>query len=246
MFDFLQILVPLFMSVENYNKMRQKMASFVFYEVFIASFFIRRMNEYSTAFRAVESQIFGVDLLEKYPVVAFINPLGLVIAFLAATFTYMFHLHDRISDVLGIRKSFDQEHILKVLVSETNVTLKPGAWARIDANHDRTMSNVYYKYVSSTAKEPLVDRHDISQALDSWAWFWVALEGVVIWVVLTVISIVAGSDRGIIWFSILAILYLAIMFGFRPLLRRRARAQVEKIADNHTAKTDVEVYLREI
>lgn len=243
MVDFFKLILPLFLSVENYDKMRQKLASFVFYEVYIASFFIRRMSEYGSGIKAFEKQIFGAELMQKYEILNAINPIGIIIAFLVATITYIFHFHDRVSDLFGIRRRFDRNVIIKRLADETGINLDAGKWASIISNHDRVMSNVYYKYTSSTAPNPVVDRHDIAQALDAWTWFWIALEGSVIWAIGVFLSLQASSERGAIWFGFLLAGYLLGMLFLQPLLKRRAFAQVEKIADDHNAKLAVTGYL---
>ena len=86
---------------------------------------------------------------------------------------------------------------------------------------------------------PLVDKHNIHQAIQSWSWFWIAEGGVFIWIFMALGSLLGNSAILTSLFMTLTVLYVisALLF-FRP-LDARARAQIEQIADDPVAKLAV-------
>jgi hypothetical protein len=95
-----------------------------------------------------------------------LNLSGLVIAFIVAALTHMFHFHDLISDVFGIRRRFDRKTILIPLAKRVGSAITKDKEAKIAQRRDELMHSVFYKYASSRANNPLVDKHDIEHALN--------------------------------------------------------------------------------
>lgn len=239
MLEFLKLLVPLFLAPKTYYDVRQKLGAFVVYEVWIASYLLMQVGSASSFF--ARTNIFIVpDFLEKSaPWLVTINPFGLICGLVMGLAFFMFHLHDRVSDVFKIRSRFDRNHIIIPLAHSAGVTLDFDQLKRIEKSQDRLMRNVFYKYTSSTAERVLVDRHDIEQALESWSWFWVSVEGLIVWIVGLSISIAFLDVDIALIFGLLSILYLGVMWAIWPFLKRRARVQVEAIADDPTASVEI-------
>ena len=105
-----------------------------------------------------------------------LNLSGVVIAFVVALLTRMFQFHDRISDVLGIRRRFDLKNILIPLAKRVGSDVTEEKELKMAERRDELMHAVFYKYASSRAEKPLVDKHDIEHALNAWSWFWVLVE----------------------------------------------------------------------
>jgi len=95
----------------------------------------------------------------------------------AAWISYSLRLHDRISDLFGIRARFDRNYILLPLAILTGSQLSAFQLNRMGANRDSLMRRVFYRYASTRAERPLVDRHDIEAAIEIWSWYWVLVEG---------------------------------------------------------------------
>ena len=88
----------------------------------------------------------------------------------------MFRVHDRISDLLRIRRRFDVKHILGPLAVGSLGNVSDEQLQRIRAGRDDLMYKVFYRYASS--KTPAIDAHFIEDALDWWGWYWCILEAI--------------------------------------------------------------------
>jgi hypothetical protein len=107
------------------------------------------------------------------------------------------------------------------------------------SKRDSLMRDVFYRYASSTAEQPLVDKHDIQQALAAWSWFWVFLEAATFLVIAAVIAFsFHARTQG---YSFLA---LGVICAFLAALQHRrwaryARAEIETIAGDYNAQLAV-------
>jgi len=107
----------------------------------------------------------------------------LVVAFLISLIARISKLHDKISDLFGIRERFDLNEILIPLAGGTGVAVDLAKRKRLIESRGQIMGQVFYKYASST--NPVIDAHLIWTALDKWSWFWICIEG-------TTVSVVAS------------------------------------------------------
>ena len=175
--------------------MLKKLASFAFYETYIITLLLRVNPAANSLFRRVESwgPIGKLDAVIPNHLV--LNLSGLAIAFGVAILTHMFQFHDRISDVLGIRRRFDREAILIPLFQRVGLTITQDKASEIRKHRDELMRAVFYRYASSRAESPLVDKHDIEHALNAWSWFWVCVEAVTYFGAGTIIAWWLGSSN---------------------------------------------------
>lgn len=81
-------------------------------------------------------------------------PLGMILpAFGMALVSRVIKLHDRLSDLFGIRRRFDRQEILLPLASASGAALTPTQLDRVDASGSDLMGKVFYAYVSSDSHE---------------------------------------------------------------------------------------------
>jgi hypothetical protein len=143
------------------------------------------------------------------------------------------------SDVLGIRRRFDRKSILVPLAQRVGAEVTNEKEKRIAEHRDELMHSVFYKYASSRADNPLVDRHDIEHALNAWSWFWVFIEAIFYFGVGSIIAWRLGSHTLASDFGIVSLLSLVIAVIQRTRLDSYARPQIESIAADPTAAYDV-------
>ena len=177
-----------------------------------------------------------VGVIPHYDV---LNLSGIVIAFVAAVLTHTFQFHDRISDVLGIRRRFDCKSILIPLSQRVGSVVTKDKKAKIAQHRDELMHAVFYKYASSRDDHPLVDKHDIEHALNAWSWLWVFVEGVSYFGVGAIIAWWLGSRNLAATFTIVSIALVVLAFLQRARLDGYARPQIDTIAADPTASHDV-------
>src|SRR5258708_2229203 len=104
--EVVKLVLPFLSTPKNYAEMLRKLASFAFYETYLITLLLRANPILDTVLTTTES--WGpigkvVATIAHHEV---LNLSGMVIAFVVAILTHMFQFHDRISDVLGIRRRF--------------------------------------------------------------------------------------------------------------------------------------------
>ena len=234
--DFLRLLLPIFV-IRSYSDMLRKLASFLFYETWVVTFVLRGIPPIDEAFSRSYGKIGSA--LSVIPNADKLNLIGLGVALVVAGAGYFLQLHDRASDVLGIRKRFDRVCILVPLALMVGAKLTPEKIDRLDVSRDTVMRDVFYKYASSRAENPLVDKHDIEHALSGWSWYWVFIEAILLLLVSSVVAISFGAYEMSASFVLLAMLCWLLAGMQRVRLYRYARPQVEAIAGNANAAAAV-------
>jgi len=150
----------------------------------------------------------------------------------------VFRLHDRISDLLGIRERFDIDVIIAELAAQSGFDLAEITDPQLIRQRSQIMGKAFYRFTSS--KNPQVDEHLIHQALDWWSWLWVVLEAVLVFV-LTGLALIAFRvpSLGIaVMFGSLAVAGLSLPIIWSQ-CRRYAVAQVAAIMSDPALATQV-------
>lgn len=98
-----------------------------------------------------------------------------IVAGLVSLVARISKLHDRVSDLFGIRARFDLHEILTPLAGGAGLPVGLEQREKLARSRDKAMGDVFYRYASST--DPAIDRHLIWTALDRWSWFWICIEG---------------------------------------------------------------------
>jgi hypothetical protein len=228
---------PFIATPRNYAEVLWKLAGWAFYEIYIVTFLLRDISAIDDAFRSIETHGHLGAFIGTLPAAA--NIPGAVLALAAAVISQALHLHDRISDLFGIRASFDEEKILFPLAARVGSNLTPRQYDTARSQRRHLMYDVFYRYTSSRADHPLVDKHNIEHALAAWSWFWVCVEGVFF---IGLAAIVAFFSRGgilAIYLAAAAALVFVLAVAQHARLARYARPQVEAIAADPTAAAAV-------
>ncbi len=146
-------------------------------------------------------------------------------------------LHDRISNVFRIRRTFDLNWILRPLAQKVGYPITGEAWRVIQASRRTAMQQTFYRYASFTA--PKIDIQLVRSAADAWAWFWCCVEPPAIFLISAILFAYfdawgsAGIALGVVGF----ITFCAWLQWSG--LKRRARLQVESIVNSPEAIVDI-------
>jgi len=241
--DILKAMVPIFAVPTNYNEVLKRLAGFLFYDTLIGTFLLRGIPDIDTFFHKIETHGAIGEALSTIPNYSKINLSGFAIALLVAGIGYWLQLHDRISDLFAIRCRFDESSILLPLAVMTGAKLSPTQLNALRINRNTIMQAVFYRYASSRADKPLVDKHNIEHALGAWSWYWAFLEAITVFSICGIIALYFWDLPLVSGFLVIsAILWLLAMLQFRR-LERYARPQVEAIATNAEAAAEVRTYL---
>lgn len=239
MMDFVKLIIPIFYTTKNYEDILKRLAGFTFYETYLITLLLRNNSRVKDFFTSVESWGSVGDALRVIAHYDVLNIAGIVIALILAVITHMFQFHDRISDVFGIRRRFDVKNILIPLSRRVGVNVSEEKRIQIRRHGDELMRAVFYKYASSRADQPLVDKHDIEHALNAWSWFWVCLEGVFYFGVGAIVAWWFRSSDLCRILAIVSVVLIILAVVQRPRLGRYARAQIDAIASDPTAAYDI-------
>ena len=156
-----------------------------------------------------------------------IKALYVLIPLILAFFSRVVKLHDRISDLIGIRHGFDTRFILYPLATGSGTTLTDVLKRKIAKNRVKMMYAVFYPYASF--RDPKIDRQLVQTSADQWGWYWVFLESTFVFAVTTTILLFIGrNDHARICFMVILVELVFLLFlGFA--CRRNAKPQIDAI-----------------
>jgi hypothetical protein len=118
--------------------------------------------------------------------------------------------------------------------------IQPGEKPADSVNPENALMHaLFYKYASSRAENPLVDKHDIEHALTAWSWFWVFVEGVAYFGAGAVVAYLVGSRNLAVGFAAVSIALVVLALVQRARLNRYARPQIDTIASDPTAAYEI-------
>jgi len=144
-----------FLSVKNFQEMLIKLT---FWHFIAALFCFYLLNKEVQFFTDVFDGLIITLWKIKFPVLLVIFAIVW-----AGFFSHVLKLHDRISDVFGIRSRYDQKYILLPLANGILDRPSKELKLKIKSQRHNAMSNMFYKFASSTDTEPLVGKHNIHQ-----------------------------------------------------------------------------------
>ena len=161
-----------FLAPKNYSQMLLKIATCTFLWTLLVTCLIAYVSPAAKRFLGHFSVTVSVAGIESIPIGYF------AVAVIVALLFRVLKVHDRVSDVFGIRKRFDIQEILIPLAGGVGKPVTLDIKEHFDKRRDELMRRIYYKYASST--QPQIDPHIIIMALDRWSWFWILIESIVV------------------------------------------------------------------
>jgi hypothetical protein len=240
--SFLRTLTPFFGAPKNYQEMLWKIAVADFWLTLICTILMRYDPWINGLFTRLE-QLPGVKefaSLARLPQIAVVDlstvsVVNVVIALGVMLISRITRFHDLVSNVFGIRARFDRANILLPLAVMSGAKMSARQVANLRRDRQSLMRDTFYKYASSTKEKPLVDKHDIEGALEAWAMYWVALEGLVILAVFALLSAVAGSAWLLTVFWSTSMMFLLFMHLRYAKLEQKVEPEIQQIGGNDEA-----------
>lgn len=173
----------------------------------------------------------SIAVLDSVKALYVLVPLGLAIL------SRVFLLHDKVSDLFGIRRRFDLKNILRPLAEGVGFPVAGADWMRVEESRDLAMTRTFYRYASFT--NPRIDIQMVRTAADRWAWFWCTVEPQVILIAACSIFVVLRAWSWLLY--LLSAIVVLILVGalLWPQLRKGARTQVAEILDNECWREEV-------
>ena len=224
--------LSLFGTIHNYAKMLRKIAlfSFIFsaFAVHLLRTYIPNIDNFLKPF-SPSITVFNVSL-----------PLGTFLpAFLFALISRIMKLHDRISDIFKIRKHFDSHHILLPMFKDSGANNAKVDLNRLREKRNELMSQIFYKYASSSPSKSVIDTHYVTMALDNWSWFWIVQEAAIIALFTSIIFLFTGMIGNALIGAVVILLCLFLLFYIWKGCINYARQEIDQIFDQPNTKDEV-------
>lgn len=155
-------------------------------------------------------------------------------------------LHDRISDVLGIRKRYDYENIILPLYEGVNalhiVHCDP---EKIHESRARIMRSVFYRYTNG--KDPLsIDNHFVEMAWESLALYWAVTEALFIHLCLALALLVLGAFALAFYFGLFVIVWAILYVLAERHCIRQTNQEVTEILSSPERRKQIKASFDEI
>jgi hypothetical protein len=221
-----------FETVQNYSAMLNKIAVYTFC-VALATVLLMR-NQSQVVNDALAAMSFAI------PLGSLTVPVGTLLpAFGMAFMSRVFKLHDRLSDVLGIRRRFDRTEILLPLAAASGATLSIDQIESIAKERNNLMGKVFYKFASSDEKKTKIDSHYVAMALDQWSWYWVVLEAMFVVAAGGVILLVLGHRGMAVMAAGVVFAGMALLEMIREFCAKYARDEIREILKVKGAPSEI-------
>jgi len=179
-----------------------------------------------------------------------VEPLGLknvptayvIVAFLISFVARVSKLHDRVSDLFGIRQRFDLHEILTPLAGGVGIPVDLATIGKLADRRNEIMADIFYRYASST--KPVIDEHLIWAALDKWSWFWICIEGTTIGMIAFILLFSAGAFRSATCIGAVIFAGTLVATQINRACASVAHSEVREILLDAQRHADVEAALR--
>ncbi len=215
-----------FAAVSDYPSMLNKVALYTF---FISTLLLGLIYWQIPSFRewvpALQFKIPDTDI--QVPAII------VVLAFAAAFASRLIKLHDRLSDLFGIRRRFDVYSILFPMAAASGVALTLEKQAKLFKDREELMTRVFYKYASSSPGKAQIELHAITMALDQWSWYWILVEAA-FWIFAAALVLLFAGNSLAPWMFLLDLGTLWLLQGVRSLCSGYARDEVRQILESES------------
>lgn len=231
--------LELFSTVSNYPSMLNKIATYVFMISLSLLALIR--NRIPAIEQFLAQYNYEIPINEYWQV-----PIGTIFpALIIALLSRILKLHDRISDLFGIRQRFDVQNILFPLALAVSPNLFLTQIKLLNERRTELMARVFYKYVSATPGKAVIDSHYITLALDQWSWYWIVLEGLTLTFFTSLILLFSGdATLSAILLIIVLIAGVTLLPWITKLCARYALDEIEHIIADQDRKNEIEKVFR--
>lgn len=153
-------------------------------------------------------------------------------------------LHDKVSNLFGIRKSFDINNIIIPLAKGSKVVIDGISLKQLEDKRQSLMRRVFYKYAGSY--EPKIDKQLVIQALDSWFCLWILIEAITVGVVAVIIMFVLGLIKVALITSLVALFSTIFVIPILKSCSRIAQSEVEDILSDPERRAEIKHTFNEI
>ena len=219
--------------VKDYHSMLNRIAWLTTVSATVAVWRLRlNWQWFNGLFAALDSLDFELSVADAKVAIKILGYLipGVVIALCARAV----RLHDRLSDLLRIRESFDVEEIIVPMARGAGFPVGTLSVEGLKEARSKLMGPIFYRYASST--DPKIDKHLIYEALDWWSWYWALVESIAILGTTALILAILGGYSETAMLAIGCVVMLVVLPFFRRHCARYAAREVDEILADDARK----------
>jgi len=207
----------------GYSEMLNKIGIFTFLITLGLTWFVGHSS--ATAYSFLRSNATTVEILTLKVPLLYAAP-----AVITATFTRIIRLHDKLSDLFGIRARFDIYRILVPLCGSLEIPVDPEFRTKLQTRRGGAMERTFYAYASF--EDPKISKALVFAAIDVWTWYWILLEGAAILAVADIVLVSLKAYGGATFACALLVLAILLFATHFDVCGRLADAQIEEIVAN--------------
>jgi hypothetical protein len=204
----------------SYGEMLNKIGIFTFLSALGLTWVLAHFSPPAAAF--LKSQTTTVEVLTLKVPILFVVP-AIVIAVLAR----VVRLHDKVSDLFGIRVRFDVYRILIPLCGSLQIAVDHQFRDKLVRERKNAMGRTFYKYASF--EDPKISKAAVLAAIDRWTWYWILVEFIAVAVLAGAALLVLHAYAGAA-LVFLVLFFATILFStYDASCGRLADIQIEEI-----------------
>lgn len=227
----------LFENPKSYAEMTKKISYTVFLFALFGLFFVSQISsDFADFMKSISfkmsAEFYGMKL----------NLSLLYIPIVIATLENVFNIHDKLSDLFGIRYRYDKNiiigHFLKVLNMDKYIQ-------KVNRkNRESIMNEIFYEYVSSTS--PKIDPHLIYLALGAWSWYWIFLDTFLVTLLVGIFLLIQKFSVPALTILLIVLFVLLIFMCLKKNIDciRHSISEVDKILSYRPWKRKVAEYFK--
>lgn len=227
-----------FKAVSNYSEMLDKISLFNFFGGIILFYImvlkIPEVGQLST--------IYNFDLEVAGNKFSLMN---IAIPFLIAMISRILKLHDKISDIFGIRKRYDRNNIIIPIAQSVNIETL-GKIEILDLKREEILENIFYPYTSTDPNKCKINHHHVLMAMDQLTWYWIIIEYTFLISIAIITSVVFWNLRFLLTLSIVWVLLFIFSFIILKIVKRYTSLEVKQITEKKEFSKNIKHYLNEL
>ncbi len=204
----------------SYGEMLNKIGMFTFLSALGLTWVVAYFAPSAAAF--LHSQTTTVEILTlKIPL------LYVVPAIIIAVPARILRLHNKVSDLFGIRARFDLYRILIPLCGSLQISVDKEFRDKLRTHRQSAMERTYYAYASF--EEPKISKALVLSAIDLWTWYWILLEIAVILAIAGIALVSLRTYAGATLVFVVLFLATLLFSTYDEVCGKLADAQIEEI-----------------
>jgi hypothetical protein len=153
-------------------------------------------------------------------------------------------VHNKLSDLFGIRSRFDLEQILIPLCAAVGVPVDKTFRERLQANRELAMERTFYAYASF--EEPKISKALVLASIDRWTWYWVLLEFMALLLIAGVVLLSLRSFEGACFVFGGLFLSTPLFLTYTDSCGRLAKIQIEEITSDASRSNAIRTELADL